>query len=364
MPLDNLVQSVELPPDFFPVIELRRLSLPQRTPSWHAEWLDCPIKLTLSGMTSPVIAISVPYSSGWCLGWKEAVLVKQADVPCLMNVMVTNFRMKRAILRVIGGNAVTIPLLKWDDLILEESVVKLVKNDFLRFLGREEWFRRHSLGFRRGYLLHGPPGNGKSSIIRAMLSTEGVTGFTMNPYDRSKIDEDRLAMLFSEAAESTPAVVILEDLDRCYPLEESQDSQKNIPLQQLLNHLDGVGSQDGIIVVATANSAKMLDPAILRRPGRFDRVVAFPNPTSESRKRFIEQIHPPLASKNLEAVLQQTKGFSFAQMREVFILACQDAIEDDREVQPEMLVHAAVQLAASMTQTDKRWNAAVGFREL
>jgi transitional endoplasmic reticulum ATPase len=92
-------------------------------------------------------------------------------------------------------------------------------------------------------------------------------------------------MLFAEAAQATPALIVIEDLDRCYPLNSEKHAEAKISLQQLLNHLDGVGSQNGIVVVATANNPAILDPAILRRPGRFDRVVGFQNPSTELRER-------------------------------------------------------------------------------
>jgi chaperone BCS1 len=110
----------------------------------------------------------------------------------------------------MGEESVNIQPLTWNDLVLDDSVVRLVKDDFRLFLEREDWYKRHRLPFRCGYLLHGPPGNGKSSVIRAMLSTAGVSGFTLNPF-RVFTDDDMLAAMFAEAAQSTPAIIVLED---------------------------------------------------------------------------------------------------------------------------------------------------------
>jgi SpoVK/Ycf46/Vps4 family AAA+-type ATPase len=178
--------------------------------------------------------------------------------------------------------------LAWDDLVLDASVVRLVREDFRLFLEREEWYKRHRLPFRRGYLFYGSPGNGKSSAIRAMLSAPGVSGFMLNPF--RTFDDDILGAMFKEASESTPAIIVLEDLDRCYPLDKELEPESRIPLQQLLNHLDGVGSQDGVVVAATANDPSILDSAILRRPGRFDRVVGFKNPPAELRQRYFRHM--------------------------------------------------------------------------
>jgi len=103
------------------------------------------------------------------------------------------------------------------------------------------------------YLFHGPPGNGKSSVIRAMLSTAGISGFTLNAF-RVFTDDDMMAAMFAEAAQSTLSIIVLEDIDRWFPANKEDENGCRISLQQLLNHLDGVGNQDGIIVVATANN--------------------------------------------------------------------------------------------------------------
>jgi mitochondrial chaperone BCS1 len=64
------------------------------------------------------------------------------------------------------------------------------------------------LAFRRGYLLYGPPGNGKTSAIRAMLSRPEITGYTINLF-KQNLDDDDLTSLFDTAALTSPAVVVL-----------------------------------------------------------------------------------------------------------------------------------------------------------
>jgi chaperone BCS1 len=159
----------------------------------------------------------------------------------------------------------------------------MVRTDFELFFEREEWFRQHNLPYRRGYLLWGPPGNGKSYAIRVMAAHPHIQPYTL---DLSEVEEKSsdVHQLFERAAANTPALVILEDLDRAFPTEGKQTRERTVSFQTLLNCLDGVGTQDGVIVVATANDPTCLDPAILKRPGRFDRVVHFRNPDAELRR--------------------------------------------------------------------------------
>jgi ATP-dependent 26S proteasome regulatory subunit len=172
-----------------------------------------------------------------------------------------------------------------------------------------------------------------------------------------------LTMMFNEAAQSTPAIIVLEDLDRCYPVDKEVETDSKIPFQQLLNHLDGIGSQDGIIVVATANNPGILDAAILRRPGRFDRVIGFQNPSAELRQKYLQQMYTPLAAENLTECTRLTSGFSFAQLREAYILAGQIALEEHGEINAERVAQAARTLAETMMLADRKWNSPVGFRE-
>ncbi len=150
----------------------------------------------------------------------------------------------------------------------------------------------------------------------------------------SDVDEKNSGIhhLFEEAAENTPALIILEDLDRAFPREGKQTRERTISFQTLLNCLDGVGTQNGVIVVATTNDPTCLDPAILKRPGRFDRVVWFRNPDAELRREYYRRLNPMLSRDEFEAAIMKTEGFSFAQLRETYIMGAQSAFEHGREV--------------------------------
>jgi SpoVK/Ycf46/Vps4 family AAA+-type ATPase len=146
--------------------------------------------------------------------------------------------------------------------------------------------------------------------------------------------------LFAQAAENTPALVILEDLDRAFPTEGKRTQERTVSFQTLLNCLDGVGSQNGVLVVATANDPTCLDPAILKRPGRFDRVVQFRNPDADLRREYYRRLSRTLDGEQFEIAIEQTEGFSFAQLRETYILGAQSAFEHGREVSVADVIEA------------------------
>jgi len=155
--------------------------------------------------------------------------------------------------------------------------------------------------------------------------------------------------------------VILEDLDRAFPTEGKRTQERRVSFQTLLNCLDGVGTQDGVIVVATANDPTCLDAAILKRPGRFDRVVQFRNPDANLRREYYRRLIPTLDGEQFEIAIEKTEGFSFAQLRETYILGAQSAFEQGRrEVMVEDVIEA-IELQAAGAYDLKTSVATSGF---
>jgi len=179
--------------------------------------------------------------------------------------------------------------------------------------------------------LWGAPGNGKTATLRVMAAHPHIQPYALDLSDMEEKSADVLH-LFEKAGANTPAPVILEDLDGAFPTEGKRTQERRVSFQTLLNCLDGVGTQDGVIVVATANDPTCLDPAILKRPGRFDRVVQFRNPDAHLRREYYRRLSPILTGEQFEIAITQTEGFSFAQLRETYVLGAQSAFERGREV--------------------------------
>ena len=207
----------------------------------------------------------------------------------------------------------------WDAVVMDSTTRRMVRSDFELFFQREGWFHQHNLPYRRGYLFWGPPGNGKTATLRVMAARPHIQPYTLDLSDLEEKSPDVLR-LFENAAANTPALVILEDLDRAFPTEGKRTQERTVSFQTLLNCLDGVGTQYGVIVVATANDPTCLDSAILKRPGRFDRVVQFRNPDTDLRREYYRRLNATLAGEQFEVAIDKTEGFSFAQLRETYIL--------------------------------------------
>jgi hypothetical protein len=366
--LKKLTESVELPSNIFPAFQIHPAQsssglFKNRKNVMQAHWEDCPALIRFRGLSQPVVLAGIPVTPVEKPGEVcNCVIVKREVAPeFLQLIQKITARTRESRWCVYGAGARTIRASGWDDLVLSESVVNLVRKDFESFLHREEWFRNNRLPFRRGYLLHGPPGNGKTSLIRAMLNTSGLNGHSIRLF-QEQTDDAHLERMFQAAANFAPSLVVIEDIDRAFPRMPSSEVRCKVSLQQLLNCLDGVDSQDGVIVVATANDPTVLDSAILRRPGRFDRVVALPAPDRQLRLGYLSKFNPHLNVDALFGAVEESDGLSFAQLKEAYILAGQQAFERNTNVTGNDLLEGIRTLRGGMALVSDH-KPKVGFGE-
>ncbi|KAI7888866.1 BCS1 N terminal-domain-containing protein [Mucor mucedo] len=156
-----------------------------------------------------------------------------------------------------------------DSVILDNGITERIVNDVKAFIGNGKWYNERGIPYRRGYLLYGPPGSGKSSFIQALAGELEYNICILNLSERGLTD-DRLNHLLSNVPERS--IMLLEDIDAAFTKRSQSDNQgyqSMITFSGLLNSLDGVASAEERIIFLTTNHVEQLDPALIR-PGRVD----------------------------------------------------------------------------------------------
>jgi len=200
-----------------------------------------------------------------------------------------------------------------DSLILPADVWAEVDVFLAAATSRREIMRRLGLGTNRGMLVAGPPGVGKTHLVRVIASELGDR-YTTILADANAM-RHMIAELYAASETFGPTLVVLDDIDLVLGHRDSNGD--NGALADFLATLDGVLEREAILTIATTNDPKALDPAA-QRSSRFDMVVTLPMPDEASRTRILERHLAPLGlAIDYDAVAQSLEGATGADVKEV-----------------------------------------------
>lgn len=171
--------------------------------------------------------------------------------------------------------------------ILDKGVSDMIVDDVRDFLASGPWYHERGIPYRRGYLLYGPPGSGKTSYIQALAGELDYNICVLN-LSEANLTDDRLNHLMNHIP--LRSILLLEDIDAAFnnrAQTSDQGFQSGVTFSGLLNALDGVVSAEECITFMTTNHPDRLDPALLR-PGRVDFKVKVENASlHQVRKMFL-----------------------------------------------------------------------------
>jgi len=217
-----------------------------------------------------------------------------------------------------------------------EPVKKRIREAFLEPMRNQAIAKAFGKSLRGGLLLYGPPGTGKTYMARAVAGELGARFLTVTLADiLDKYigeSEQNLHALFQKARRLAPAVLFLDEVDAIggKRAQYSGSSGMRTVVNQLLQEMDGIGSDnDGLFVLGATNHPWDVDTALLR-PGRFDRVVLVLPPDEPAREAILRHhlAGRPLAGIDLRAVVAQTDGFSGAALEHLAATAAEKAMMD------------------------------------
>ncbi|KAI8985569.1 P-loop containing nucleoside triphosphate hydrolase protein [Trametes punicea] len=211
-------------------------------------------------------------------------------------------------------------------IILDPGVIELVLNDAKDFLASKAWYAERGIPHRRGYLLYGAPGSGKTSLIHSVAGELNLDVYILS-LTRLGLDDNSLSSIIADLP--TQCIVLAEDIDAAFhqgvkrdiadPERGQQDEREppggskggaegsppvgRVTLSGLLNALDGIAAQEGRILFATTNDYAALDPALCR-PGRLDLHIEFKLASTYQCREMFRRFYLPsgAASESAEDV--------------------------------------------------------------
>ncbi|KAK7024774.1 mitochondrial chaperone BCS1 [Favolaschia claudopus] len=211
--------------------------------------------------------------------------------------------------------------------ILDPGISRLLVDDARDFLASKAWYNARGIPFRRGWLLYGAPGSGKTSIIRSIAAELGLD-INYLSLNQSGLDDASLSELVANLPEK--CIALIEDIDAAFITsinrdspsrhspsaddDDEQDQQRerpagNLSLSGLLNALDGVAAQEGRLLYATTNKYDALDSALIR-PGRLDVHVEFKLASKYQVERLFYSFYIPAGDAKEEVREADSEGES------------------------------------------------------
>ncbi|NEW07873.1 ATP-binding protein [Paenibacillus sp. SYP-B3998] len=198
------------------------------------------------------------------------------------------------------------------EVIMKDDVKTTIYRSIDQFFAEDRsFFQEYQIPYKRGILLYGKPGNGKTTLVKS------IAGSVKAPVAYWQITEhtcsDSIQEVFQAAANMAPMILVIEDID----------SMPERARSYFLNILDGATSKEGIFMIGTTNYPEKIDPALMNRAGRFDRAYEIKLPDTELRLTYLKQkgLNKFLTEDLVKVTAKLTGGFTFAQLNELYVSA-------------------------------------------
>jgi len=195
-----------------------------------------------------------------------------------------------------------------------QEIAEILK-DIKNFWKKEDFYKKYKLMHKRGILLYGDPGCGKSGILQLCMKhiVEDLEGIVINLKDEESVKAYvEFIPKLRQVEPNRPLVVIIEDIDAI----AGESTYVN---SLLLNVLDGVKQIENVVYVATTNYPEKLEERITNRPSRFDRRYYIEAPSKEVRRAYLENKGGSDLNIDMDQWVKDTEGMSLSHLKELFI---------------------------------------------
>ncbi|VVB99003.1 VCP-like ATPase [uncultured archaeon] len=249
---------------------------------------------------------------------------------------------------------------RWEDVAGLEDVRTVLLESIEIPLLHEDLMKEMDVKPSKGLLLFGPPGCGKTMIVKAAANELNANFLTISGSElmggRERNPAGYVKEIFNRARESAPALVFIDEIEALAP---NRDEYRGGILTELLQELDGVKELKNVMLVGATNKPSALDPAILR-PGRFDKIIYIPPPDAPARAQiFTTSLAKFLKNIDVKKLASVTDGYSGADISSICQEVKMQLVRDRLKGKPGEVTSDAVmavvgQRRPSITQKDLR----------
>lgn len=228
-----------------------------------------------------------------------------------------------------------LPPVSREDVILPEGVLERIERHTIVFAQQAEQLKAAGRSLKRGLLLYGPPGVGKTLTV--MYLSESMPGRTV--LLTAGLGMGFLRPVVQLARLLAPSMVVLEDIDLIAEERGMPMGRSGPLLFELLNEMDGLRDDTDVIFVLTTNRPEVLEPALAARPGRIDLAIELPLPDDAGRRQLLHLYSRGLELRDvdLDAIVPRIEGATPAYIKELLRKAAVLAALEG----PEMVVTGA-----------------------
>jgi len=188
--------------------------------------------------------------------------------------------------------------------------IDFISDQIDKFWERQTAYEAYNFIHKRGVILHGPPGNGKTCVITSLVKRLLAKGGVILNVTNFTIASDALTVL-KKVEPQRKVMTLIEDMDTLLSGESKTQEQA------ALSMLDGQNQVNGVVHIATTNYPEKLEDRFIKRPGRFDLVIGMDLPIEITRRAYFQQILRDDCHPELEYLVDKTEGMALAYLREI-----------------------------------------------
>lgn len=239
-----------------------------------------------------------------------------------------------------------------DDIVLEDTVRSKLLKEVFGFFAMEDLYKKVGLPFKRGVMLYGVPGGGKTMVAKIIASTSPQTLIWVRAGDMGEVED--INRVFRLARMAAPSILFLEDVD-FYLHDRDSPKGDGVAVSNIMAQLDGLEENNGIMVIMTTNRLESIEKAISERRGRIDTQIFF---GELGKDKIIELLKKKLHSfatsfDDWENVIKQGTLLSGAEVVELSTLILRNGISESENPASFVISEAAVKNAVKDMERSK-----------